>query len=191
MPISQLLTTLLDQVFQRRGRRGATLLGHREFGEHLIIDFHLGLDPIKFLVELVLHRQHQIVFVLQLLPQQSYLFLHGPLLVRQVPHAVVVILVLSLETGLAAATVDVVLVALGIHMNCIGFPWELLLAVRTSHNSFLTVEQMISQVFAWVFFITVHALHWSVKALFLNMLVNLIDAQYGFAALTLVLTWFL
>lgn len=66
------------------------------------------------------------------------------LLVLEVPDAVVVVLVLPLEARLAPTAVDVVLVALGVHVNRERLSGELLGAVRAGHDSLLAVEEVLS-----------------------------------------------
>ena len=94
------------------------------------------------------------------------MFLHGTLLVLQVPDAIMIIFILPFKTSLATTTVNVIFIALRVHVNRIRLTRKLLTAVWASHHCLLAVEQMVTEFFTGELLVTVHAFGFGEYAFF-------------------------
>ena len=135
-----------------------------------------------FLVELSLEADDLVILDLNILPQEFNLLLHGALLVLQVSHAIMVIFKLPFETRLATATVNVILITLGINMDLIRLTRKLLTTMWARHYCLLTIEQMVTYFLTGVFFVTVHTLSFSKYAILSYMFFKFIFLKHCFAA---------
>ena len=101
-------------------------------------------------------------------------------------HAVVEVLVLPLEVGLAPAAAHVVFLALGVLMESKVFLGELAFAVLACKLCFLAAGEMFTDVFSQELLLAVHALHSLVFARLLDVLVDQISVQLDLAPFVVV-----